>query len=167
MLVLYAAQRLGLSEVGFATLMTATALGGVLGTVSYGWLTARVSIADVMRYGLVLETGTHLVLALTTHPVVAVGILFLFGVHIAYWATTASAIRQRAVPAPLQGRVGSIYVMAMLGGMVAGTVICGWLATGWGITAPYWFGFVGSALILAGLWRELGHVAHEDAARLA
>jgi MFS family permease len=166
-LVLYAAQRLGLDERGFGALAMVTALGGVLGTVTYPWLTERVSLADIMRYGLVLETGTHLVLALTRNQAVALGILFLFGIHIAYWATTASAIRQRAVPAQLQGRVGSVYTMAMLGGMVGGSMIGGTLAAQWGITAPYWFGFVGSAVILAGLWRELGFVAHADAARLA
>ena len=107
-LVLYAAQRLGLDERGFGVLAMVTAIGGVLGTLSYPWLTERVSLADIMRYGLILETGTHLVLALTRSPAVALGILFLFGIHIAYWATTASAIRQRAAPAQLQGRVLSL-----------------------------------------------------------
>lgn len=166
-LVLYAAQRLALPEAGFGALAAATALGGLLGSVSYGWLTRHVSIADIMRYGLVVETLTHLALAVTTTPAVALGVLFVFGIHIAYWATTAAAVRQRAVPTQLQGRVGSVYTVAMLGGMVGGSAIGGQLAAQFGITAPYWFGFVGSALILAALWRELGHVAHEDARRLA
>jgi hypothetical protein len=28
--------------------------------------------------------------------------------------------------------------------------------------APFWFGFVGSALILAVIWRHLTHIAHAD-----
>lgn len=166
-LVLYAAQRLGLDEVGFGAMATATALGSLLGTVTYGWLSRRFSIADIMRYGLVVETLTHLGLALTTSPAVAMGILAIFGIHIAYWATTASAVRQRAIPMELQGRVGAAYVMAMLGGMALGSVIGGVLAQRWGILAPYWFGFLGSALLTAVLWRELGHVAHQDAKILA
>ena len=37
------------------------------------------------------------------------------------------------------------------------------------MTAPFWFAFAGSAVILALIWRELGHIAHADereAARL-
>ena len=65
-LVLYATERLGMGEVGFGLLTTATALGGILGVGIYSRLTARVSLANVMRGGLVIETLSHLALALTT-----------------------------------------------------------------------------------------------------
>ena len=32
----------------------------------------------------------------------------------------------------------------------------------WGITAPFWFAFVGSAIFLALIWRQLAHIAHAD-----
>jgi hypothetical protein len=32
----------------------------------------------------------------------------------------------------------------------------------WGITAPFWFAFAGSALILALIWRSLLDIAHTD-----
>jgi len=32
----------------------------------------------------------------------------------------------------------------------------------WGVTAPFWFAFAGSALILAAIWRSLLHIAHAD-----
>ena len=67
-LVLYATQRLGMGEVGFGLLTTVSALGGLLGTVCYGWITRRVSLGNIMRIGLIIETVTHLVLALTTTP---------------------------------------------------------------------------------------------------
>jgi MFS family permease len=162
-LVLYSRERLGLGTVGFGLLTVATALGSVLGTMTYGWLEKHVRLADTMRYGLVLETGTHFVLAVTRSPAVAMAILFLFGIHIAYWATTASSVRQRAVPADLQGRVGSVYTFALLGGLVVGSAVGGLLASRFGITAPYWFGFAGCAVILLAIWRPLGHVAHTDA----
>jgi hypothetical protein len=31
-----------------------------------------------------------------------------------------------------------------------------------GLVAPFWFGFVGSGLTLALMWRPLGQVAHAD-----
>ena len=32
----------------------------------------------------------------------------------------------------------------------------------WGVTAPFWFAFAGSALILALIWRSLLQIAHAD-----
>jgi MFS family permease len=162
-LVLYSEQRLGMGTVGFGLLTTVTALGSLLGTMTYGWLEQHVSLANIMRYGLVLETFTHLVLAVTRSPAIAMTMLFFFGIHLVYWATIATSVRQRAVPLDLQGRVGSVYSFAMLGGLVVGSVVGGLLAHRWGITAPYWFGFFGCAVILVAIWRQLGHIAHEDA----
>ena len=68
-LVLYATQRLGLGDIGFGLLTTVSAVGGLLGTASYGWITRRVSLGNIMRIGLIIETLTHLALALTTQPV--------------------------------------------------------------------------------------------------
>jgi len=50
---------------------------------------------------------------------------------------------------------------------VAGAAIAGPLANQWGITAPFWFAFVGSAVILALIWNQLGHIAHADEETLA
>ena len=68
-LVLYAIERLGLGAVGFGLLTTVAAVGGLAGTLAYGWITARVSLGNLMRIGLVIETFTHLALALTTTAV--------------------------------------------------------------------------------------------------
>src|SRR5439155_250668 len=153
-LVLYAVDRLGMNEVGFGLLTTAIAVGGVIGTVSYGALERRFSLADIMRVGLIIETFTHLVLALTTSPAIALGTLVVFGAHAFVWGTTSTVVRQRAVPDAVLARVGSVYRIAIMGGIVIGTPIGGLLARTFGITAPFWFGFVGSALLVAILWRQ-------------
>ncbi|HEY7736527.1 MAG TPA: MFS transporter, partial [Candidatus Limnocylindrales bacterium] len=74
-LVLYAGDRLGMNEVGFGLLTSAVALGGLLGLLSYDRLERRFSLADIMRVGLLIETGTHLVLAVTTLPAIALATL--------------------------------------------------------------------------------------------
>jgi len=56
-----------------------------------------VSLANLMRVGLVIETCTHAAMALTTVPAVALAIFFVFGVHESVWATTATTVRQLAV----------------------------------------------------------------------
>ena len=38
------------------------------------------------------------------------------------------------------------------------------IADRWGLTAPFWFAFVGSALTLALVWRQLASIAHSGAA---
>ena len=161
-LVLYAQQRLGLGSVGFGLLTTLGAAGGLLGTGIYGWLTRRVSLGNIMRVGLIIETLTHLALALTTSPWLASAIFFVFGAHAFIWGTTSMTVRQRAVPSELQGRVGSVNTICVFGGLVVGSLIGGALASRYGVTAPFWFAFGGSVLFLALLWRELTRIAHAD-----
>lgn len=159
-LVLYATQHLGLGAVGFGLLTTVSAVGGLLGTALYGRLTRRVSLGNVMRAGLIIETLTHLGLAATTSAWVALPIFFVFGAHAFIWHTTSLTVRQRAVPQHLQGRVGSVNLISVYGGLVLGSVIGGVLATHYGITAPFWFAFVGSALFVVLLWPAMTHIAH-------
>jgi predicted MFS family arabinose efflux permease len=161
-LVLYAGQRLGLGEIGYGLIATVSALGGLLGMASYGWITRRLSLGNIMRIGLVIETLTHLGLALTTQPLVAMAIFFVFGAHAFVWGTTSVTIRQRAVPTALQGRVGAVNTVGVFGGLVVGSGVGGLLARELGLTAPFWFGFVGSAVFLILIWRELRHIAHAD-----
>jgi MFS family permease len=163
-LVLYASERLGMDAIGFGLLTTAIAIGGIVGTASYGRLERRFSLADLMRAGLLIETGTHLVLALTTSATVALLTMVVFGVHAFVWGTTSTVVRQRAVPDELLGRVTGVYSVGVIGGMVVGTPIGGLLARTFGITAPFWFGFIGSALLVIVLWRQLGHIVHASEA---
>ena len=160
-LVLYARDQLHMDAVGFGLLTTSSAIGGILGIAAYGALERRFALGNIMRVGLVIETFTHLALALTTSPVVALGVMFVFGAHAFIWGTTATTVRQRAVPNELMGRVGGVYRVAHLGGLVIGTPIGGALASTFGITAPFWFGFVGSAILVVLLWRQFGHIAHD------
>jgi predicted MFS family arabinose efflux permease len=161
-LVLYATEHLGLGSVGFGLITTVSALGGLLGTLGYGWLTRRISLGNLMRIGLIIETLTHLVLAVTTSAYVALPVFLVFGAHAFVWGTTSITIRQRAVPTELQGRVGAVNLMGMFGGLVVGAGIGGVIAQHWGVTAPFWFGFVGSALFVVLIWGQLRHIAHDD-----
>ncbi|NUO58470.1 MAG: MFS transporter [Nonomuraea sp.] len=161
-LVLYAQDRLGLGSVGFGLMTTVGAVGGLVGTGLYGWITRHVSLGDIMRVGLIIETLTHLGLALTRSPWVAAGIFFLFGAHAFIWGTTSITVRQRAVPRELQGRVGGVYTICVYGGLVVGSAIGGGLATRFGVTAPFWFAFAGSAVFVVALWRQLARIAHDE-----
>jgi predicted MFS family arabinose efflux permease len=139
------------------------AIGGVVGTLSYGALERRFSLANIMRVGLLIETFTHLVLALTTSAPIALATMVVFGAHAFVWGTTSTVVRQRAVPDALLGRVTGVYTVGVVGGIVVGTPIGGLLARTFGITAPFWFGFAGSALLVVLLWRQFEHITHATA----
>jgi len=158
--VLLARERLGLDSVGFGFLITAGAIGGLIGSFAYPRLERRFSLATLMRVGLILETTTHLVLATTTVPIIAGVMLLVFGVHEVIWGTTSTTVRQRAVPSALMGRVTSVYMLGMLGGLVIGSLIGGALAQQFGITAPFWFAFAGSAILVVLIWRTLDDITH-------
>ena len=161
-LVLYAQQRLHLGTVGFGLITTCSAVGGLIGTVSYGWISRRVSLANLMRAGLIIETLTHLALALTTNPVLALVIFTVFGAHAFIWMTTAISIRQAAVPEELQGRVVGVNMVGVYSTLVVGAALGGPIAQRWGITAPFWFAFVGSAIFVVLIWKQLRHIAHAE-----
>jgi predicted MFS family arabinose efflux permease len=166
-LVLYAEQRLHLGAVGFGLLTTAMAVGGVAGNLGYGWLIRRVRLGNIMRVGLIIETVTHLGLALTTAPLIAMGIMVVFGAHAFVWGSTSVTVRQQAVPEPLQGRVSSVNGLGVSGGLVFGAALGGPVASQFGVTAPFWFAFGGSGVFLVSMWRQLNHIAHEESRPLA
>jgi predicted MFS family arabinose efflux permease len=53
-------------------------------------------------------------------------------------------------------------MVGVYGGLVVGQALGGVIADVWGLTAPFWFAFVASAVALALIWRSLGHIAHAD-----
>ncbi|MFF2269419.1 MFS transporter [Cellulosimicrobium cellulans] len=159
-LVKYALDHLHMGEVGFGLLTTASAVGGVVGIASFGWLERHVRLSTLMRVCLSLEVVMHLALALTTTGWVALAIMVVFGAYAFVWGTVSNTIRQRAVPTEFQGRVGSVYMVCVFGGIAVGQALGGILAQAWGITAPFWFAFVGAGVTLALVWRQLGHIAH-------
>ncbi|GAA4688063.1 putative arabinose efflux permease, MFS family [Promicromonospora umidemergens] len=164
-LVKYSLDHLHMSEVGYGLLTTATGLGGVVGVLSYGWLERHVNLATLIRVCLTLEVLTHGAFALTTTGWVAIALMFEFGVYVFVWGTLSTTIRQRAVPKEFQGRVASINMICVFGGLVLGQGIGGVLAEYWGLVAPWWFAFAGAGVTLLLVWKSLSHVAHAGSAR--
>lgn len=162
-LVLYALHRVHIGEVGYGLMTTSSAIGGTLAIVAYQRLEARWSLTAIMRVCLTLEVLMHLSLALNSSGVIAIAIMFVFGVYSFVWGTVSQAVRQRGVPQELQGRVLSVYLICVYGGIVIGQILGGVLASEWGIVAPFWFAFVGSGLTLAVVWRQLGEIADSGA----
>ncbi len=152
-LVLYARERLGLTEVGFGLLLAASAVGGIAGSALAARLQERFGMAFLMRVGLVIETCTHLSLALTRLPWVAVTTMVIFGAHASLWGILTLSWRQRVVPDALRGRVNSGYFLFSVGGAAIGALGGGLVARGMGITAPFWIAFAGMVVLTVVAWR--------------
>jgi MFS family permease len=158
-LVLYATEYLGLSVVGYGLLATSAALGGLVGVSCFGWLERRVRLATMMRVCLSLEVVMHLGFALTTSAALAFFIMFGFGIYAFIWGTISTTVRQRLVPLSLQGRIASVNMVGIFGGLVIGQLLGGLIAQVWGLTGPWWFAFAGSAITLALLWKAISNIS--------
>ena len=90
-------------------------------------------------------------------------IFFVFGAHAFIWGTTSVTVRQRAVPTTFRDGSAASTWWASFGGLVVGSALGGVLAQQFGVTAPFWFAFAGSAVFLVLIWGQLAHIAHDDA----
>jgi MFS family permease len=152
-LVLLAKDRLHVGSVGYGALFSCLAVGGLLGSAFGDRIIARFSATWTIRIGLLVEAATHVVLA-TSHNAYAVGaIFFAFGIHCALWTIASVSLRQRLTPPEMLGRVGSANLFVSAGGNCVGAILCGALATAFGLSAPYWVGFVVAILVSAATWR--------------
>ncbi|MDD7930262.1 MFS transporter [Microbacterium thalli] len=158
-LVLYATDYLQMGPVGYGALTTASAIGGLAATLLFGRLERRFSFATLMRVCLSAEVLMHLAFALTTTGTVAFVIMIAFGAYAFVWATISTTVRQRLVPHELQGRIASVNMVGVFGGLVIGQALGGVIAQVWGPTGPWWFAFVGAAITLVLVWRPITHIA--------
>ena len=157
--VLYAKERLGLTDTRYGLLVSVGAIGAIAGTPVYRLLEPRFGSLTLLRAGLVIETAVHLILALTTSPWVVAATMVVFGVHAVVWGTVSTTARQLATPDALLGRVNSVYLLASVGGAALGSLLGGVLAQRFGLVAPFATAFVGMVVMTTAAWRPLRHVS--------
>lgn len=153
--VLYAQVRLGSSDVGFGLLVSTHAVGAAVGAAGAARLERRLGATALLRIGLLIETATHLVLALTTSAWVAGAALALFSVHATIWGVVVATVQARMVPDELRGRIAGLRNLMDFTGVAVGTVLGGFLARWFGLTGPFWLAFAAMALIVLLVWKRL------------
>jgi MFS family permease len=162
-LVLLAKERLHLGPIGYGALFTCLAVGALLGSACGDWLIKRVTATWTIRIGLLVEAGQHLVLATSRSAYLVGFMLFAFGVHGALWTIVGSSLRQRLAPPEMLGRVTSTSLFIAAGGNCVGAMLGGVIAARFGITAPYWTGFVVAVLVSACTWRVFNRTTMAEA----
>jgi predicted MFS family arabinose efflux permease len=165
MLVLLAKERLHLGSVGYGLLFTCMAVGGILGSVIGDRLISRVTATWTIRIGLLIEAATHLTLAASRSPYLVGFMLFAFGVHSSLWGIVGSSLRQRLAPPEMLGRIGSSSLFVAAGGNCVGALLGGVLASGFGLAAPYWVGFVVAIIVSVATWRVFNRATVAEAYR--
>ena len=139
-LVLFAvgpASEMGLSEVGFGLLLTASALGALVGSFIAERVEARLGRSKSLAltiFGGAMFVGAP---ALTDNPYVLGPLLFVGGATIVMWNVATVSFRQRITPDGLLGRVNSAYRLLAWGTMPLGAAAGGLLAQWLGLQVMF------------------------------
>jgi MFS family permease len=146
-LVLYSQDRLGLPDAGYGILLGAAAIGGIPAGIFGPAIIRRVGEGPVW-VGSTLAAGiAYGIAALSASPIV-VGVVFAvanFGFTLGN--IVAISVRQTAIPNDLLGRVTSVYRFLAVGVMPIGALVGGLLASGFGLTAPFWVAGAGMVVL--------------------
>ncbi|TKV25915.1 MFS transporter [Arthrobacter sp. NamB2] len=143
-LVLFAvgpSSEMRLSEVGFGVLLTTSAVGSFIGSLTAERIEAGLGRAVSLMLtivGCALFVGAP---ALTSSPFVLGPIFLLGGLLIVLWNVITVSLRQRITPDRLLGRVNSAYRLLAWGTMPLGAATGGLLAQWLGLQAM--FGIMG------------------------
>lgn len=136
-LVLYARDELGLDGTGYGLLLAFSALGGLLGSFVATRLRQRIGYGWSIVAALITGAVSFAVISLTTNIVVVAIALAAYIGHAVVWGIMATSVRQRATPAAMMGRVGSLDGFVGLIGLAVGAGVGGLLASGLGYRAPF------------------------------
>jgi MFS family permease len=162
-LVLFAKEKLHVGAVGFGLIISAAALGGLLGSLVAARIAERIGRGRAVVGGLALIGLFSAAVGLTSDPFLAGGMEFLVGFSGALVNVPGLTLRQLLTPNRLLGRVVSTFRMVGYGFIPIGALVGGWIASAWGLRATFFVG--GGVCFLAALL--LGFSVTEDAIKTA
>jgi MFS family permease len=143
--VLFALEVLGLSEAEYGFLAAAIGLGGIAGTVVAGRLVRAVGRSRLIQLGGIAAGMVAIIGGFMTSPVAFAALMFVLTTAAAAVSIVVSAMRQSIVPNELLGRVHATFRVFSYGAIPLGALAGGWLASAFGLRAPY---LAGGAVVL-------------------
>jgi MFS family permease len=143
--VLFAQEKLGLSDQGYGLLLAAMAVGGVAGGAFGSRIARRLGASRALITALVVEGVTTIVIGLVSHAWAVAALSAISGVFLITWNVITVSLRQRIIPDRLLGRVNSAYRFIGWGVIPLGALLGGIIADRFGLRAPF---FVAGTLIL-------------------
>lgn len=143
---------IGLDEVGFGLLITALAIGNVVGSFFVERLERRLGRANLLAISMTGFSATILAPALTTSAPAIAAIWIVGGVIGIAWNVVTVSLRQRIVPDRLLGRVNASYRLLAWGTMPVGAALGGLAGEVFGVRSVFLiFGGLGLLLLLGRL----------------
>lgn len=158
LLVLFAHQILGVGNVGYGVLLAAMAAGGVVGGLFSAKVVSRFGARSVAIAVEVISPLAWLAIgAFGRNVIVVVALFTMFSLALSMWNVVSMSARQRLVPNELLGRVTTASRMLAYGATPLGALAGGFVASGYGLVAPWLVGGTLSLLVavvsMPMLWR--------------
>lgn len=137
MLALLAKKVLGLPDLGFGLLLTATAVGATAGGLTAAAVSKRFGSGAVLLVGKAGVGAAILVLGLVANVWVAAAMMMVTGALMTAEKVVVSTVRQQIVPDELLGRVLSSSRLVVMTGGPVGAVLGGLLASVFAVQVSY------------------------------
>ena len=135
--VLLAVTVLHTGDLGFGLMMSAGALGGVLGSLAVPKLSAAVGGRATIIASIVATGVAFAGIGLVTQPLFTGALFMVVSASAAANMVVIASLRMRLVPNHLLGRVTSASRMVSLGGLPIGAVVGGVLASAVGVDGVF------------------------------
>ena len=161
--VVFALEILDVSEVGYGVLFSSLVIGSVAGSLSGSWVGKRLGQGPSLVLSIVIGAATMLVIGLTSNPIVVGAMFALEGFVTIVWNVITVSMRQTIIPDRLLGRVNSVYRLFGWGSMPIGAALGGFLASVFGLRAPYLVAAASLAVMALFATRLLTNSAIADA----
>ncbi len=140
---------MGLSELGYGLLITAMAVGGLIGSVIEERMEGWFGRSNLMFLTIVTAGLTFLIPVFTADPwLIAAGMLAQ-GTVFMMWNIVTVSLRQRMTPDHLLGRVNATYRLFAWGSMPVGAILGGLMAEALGLR---WVFILAAVTSLAMVW---------------
>jgi len=146
-LVLFAQDEVGLSDVGFGLVLATLGVGGVLGGVMANRIEERVGTANALILSVVTAATAATSMGFTSSALVLGTSIFAFGIATTLWNVVAISLRQELTPDELRGRVAAAGRMVAFGAEPIGALVGGLVAAWIGLRAPILVAGAGLALM--------------------
>ena len=139
---------MGLDEFGFGVLMTALAIGSLLGSFLVERVEKRLGRATLLSVAVAISAASTAIPGLTPNPWVVGAAFALAGFGSVMWNVVTVSLRQRIVPDALLGRVNASYRLLAWGSQPIGALLGGLIGQALGLPAVFLLAGVGTALLL-------------------
>ncbi|GEK22290.1 MFS transporter [Cellulomonas xylanilytica] len=142
-LVIYVLRTLGLGTAAYGAILSASAVGGLLGAVVAGRLAQWVGEGRIIPLSALLSAPAAALTPLAATSVIPAAPLLIaggatFGFAVIVYNVAQVSFRQRVCPPPLLGRMNASVRFIVWGSMPIGGLLGGWLGTHLGVLPTLW-----------------------------